>query len=196
MNRVWRDLPIVERVHYGAVRARAWSRRATRPGLAVRAAVLVSGLGAAVVALPPPVRVGPLLLVAMLFAALSAAVPGGIWVAVLELGAVTAFVLGLAGGQHPAGLPEVTALAALLYLHHSASALGAMLRTDAVVPPAVLRRWAARTGAVLAGSAAAGLLVLAVAASAAPRWSGTAFVGLGVLGALAVAGTLTWLWRR
>lgn len=192
----WREYPVVERVHYGALRARAWSRRATRSALMVRAAILLSGLGAMVLALPPAARPGPAVLMAALLAYLAAAAPGGIWVPVLELGAVVAFVGGLALDAHPAPLPEVGVLAALLYLHHSFAALGAVLRTDAVVPAVVLRRWAGRAGVVLAASAGTGLCVLALGQQAVPAWSGTTFVALGVLGALGSAATLAWLGRR
>jgi hypothetical protein len=192
----WRDYPVVERAHYGAVRARAWSRRATRSAMAVRAGVFVSGLGALLLALPPPARPGPAVLAAALLAYLAAAWPSGLWVPMLELGAVTAFLGGLAVGAHPARLPEVALLATLLYLHHSAAALGAVLRTDAVVPAAVLRRWVGRAAVVLAASAGTGLCVVAFALAAPPDWSATVFVGLGALAAVGVTAALALPGRR
>lgn len=196
----WRRYPVVERAGYHLSRARAWARRATAGGLAVRVAVWLTGLGAVLLALPAGQWVGPALPVAVLLALLPAAWPGSGWVAGLELVvvgivAVTA-ATGDAGGQ---SLPWLLLIAALLYGHHTAAALGAQLRTDAVIPLAVLSHWAARAGVVLAASAAVGLGI-AVLAGWAPAGTGTGvdtgYVALGAAAAVAVALAVGWLVHR
>lgn len=186
--------PLVERVGYHLARARAWARRATALGVGIRGAIWATGCGALVLALPPSLWTGPVLLVAAAVAVAPAAAPGGGWVSLVELAAVAAVAVA-AANDAPPPLAVILVLAALLYLHHTAAALGAQLRTDTVVRPAVLRHWAVRAGVVVAGSAALSLGVV-TAAEQPPRWSVTASIGIGVAAAVAVAAALIWLVNR
>jgi len=110
------------------------------------------------------------------------------WVALLELAAVAAVAAAVAG-EATVPLPALVALGTLLYLHHTAAALGAQLRTDAVVPAAVSRHWAGRAGLVVAVSAPVTLAIAAFTGSA-PDWPATGYLALGVLAALAVTAAL------
>lgn len=189
----WGDSPLAERIRYHATRVRAWARRATAPGLAVRGTVWFTGVAALLVAAPPAVNPGGMLLLALVLATLAAARPGGFWVGALGVGVVVA--VAMAVGQQAASLLEVALVAALLYVHHTMAALAAQVRTDTLLPVAVLRRWMARTGLVLATSAVVGGGIAALPA-AQPTWSASAFIGVGALAAVAVAAALAYLLLR
>ena len=191
----WRHYPPVERAGYHLARARAWARRATVPGLSVRGVVWLSGLAALLAALPGGQWLGPVLPVAAAFAVLPAAAPGSSWVAVLELIAISTVAVRAASSAADPSLPVVLLTAALLYGHHTAAALAAQLRTDAVAPVAVLRHWALRAGLVAAGSVLVGLVVAAVAGSA-EAGPDTGYLAVGVAAAVAVAALAGWLLRR
>lgn len=190
--------PLVERVGYHAERLRAWARRATPTALLVRGAVWASGTAALVLAAPSTVHPVATVVVAVTVAGAAAAWPGSGVVAGLEIGAVALAALsaGQRGGLPPA---EVWLLAALLYAHHTAAALAAHLRTDTLVPPALLGHWLRRTAVVLAVSTVVGAVV-ALAPVAAPTWPATWPVTwallLGLTAALAVVATLVHLPRR
>jgi hypothetical protein len=174
--------PLVERILHHRDRVRAWARRATALGLAVRGMVWLAGAAGLVLATPwrPAITVP----IACLLALPAAAAPNGwfVWlVDLLAIGAVAAV------DAYP--LWRLAPLAALLYLHHTAAALAAQVRTDAAVPAAVLGRWMGRAGIVLAASAAVGLGV-AVLADAGPAWSATGYLGLGVAAAVVVTAVL------
>jgi hypothetical protein len=180
--------PLVERIAYHLARARAWARRATAVGLAVRGAIYLSGAAALGLALAPVAGPASALPVAVVAALPPAAAPrtGGVWL--LELAAVAATTVAVAGDA-TVPLPALIALGALLYLHHTAAALGAQLRTDAVVPAAVFRHWAGRAALVVVVSVPV-ILAIAALTGAAPDWPATGYLALGVLAALAVAAAL------
>jgi hypothetical protein len=182
-----RGHPLVERIAYHLARVRAWARRVTVAGLAVRGVIWLSGAGALLLALPPASRLGPALPAVAVAALLPAAVPRTRWVSLLEL-AAAGLVAVTAGGQ-PVSVPALVLLGSLLYLHHTAAALGAQLRTDSVVPAVVFRHWGGRCAVVLAASAGLSL-ALATTTGRAPEWSATGYLAIGVLAALAVAVTL------
>jgi hypothetical protein len=190
----WREYPPVERATYHLARARAWARRVTAMGLGVRVVIWLTGLGTLLLAIPAPVRLGPALLVAAGLALLPAAAPGGGWVALLELAAIGAVAVA-AGVADPPALPVLLPLAALLYGHHTAAALGAQLRTDAVIPVSVPGYWALRAGAVLLASVAVGLGVVGLAGRAAAG-PATGYLAVGVAAAVAVALAVAWLVDR
>jgi hypothetical protein len=175
-----RHSPLVERAIYHLARARAWARRATRLGLAVRGTVWLTGTAALLLAAPPSMRTVALLPVAVLVALPAAAGPGSGWVTLVELIAI----VGVAAA--PDSVWRILSLAAVLYLHHTAAALGAALRTDAVIPRPVLRRWAERAGVVLAVSLPVGLGI-AVLAGQAPAGPATGYLALGLAAAVALA---------
>jgi hypothetical protein len=190
----WREHPLVDRVHYQVERVRAWARRATAAALAVRVAVWLAGTGALVLAAPPGLRLAGVAVLAAAVAGVAAGWPGSGWVGAVEIAAVLLFAVTVAIGP-AVSLPRVMSLAALLYLHHTAAALAACLRTDAVVPAAVLRRWAGRAGLVLAVSAP---LALGVATPPAryPAWPASVSVVLAVTSAVGVVAGLAYLWHR
>lgn len=185
-GRDWRRFPLVERVGYHLARARAWGRRATAAGLAVRGVIWLTGAGGLVLALPGSLR-GPALPLAAFLALLPAFAPASGWVALLELAAIGTVAVSVVDGSRP--VPVLLAVAALLYAHHTSAALGAQLRTDTVVPLAVFRHWAARAALVLAGST---LLGLGIVVLAGPERTGsiagdTGYLALGVAAAAVAA---------
>jgi hypothetical protein len=174
--------PLVERILHYRDRVRAWARRATALGLAVRGVVWLTG--AAGLLLASPWRPDITLPIACLLALPAAAAPSGWFVWLVELLAIGAVA---ANPEYP--LWTLVPLAGLLYLHHTAAALAAQLRTDTAIPAAVLRRWAGRAGIVLGGSVPVGLGIAALA-EAAPAWSATGYLGLGVAAAVVATAVL------
>ncbi|HEY8472047.1 MAG TPA: hypothetical protein VIL37_05360 [Natronosporangium sp.] len=176
--------PLVERIGYHAARVRAWARRATIAGLSVRAVVWLAGALALTLAgwwLGP----GAVVPVAAVLALLPAGFPRGRAVSLVAVLVIAAFAA-------DPRLWSAIVIGGLLYVHHTGAALAAQVRTDAVIPPAVLRFWAGRAGLVLAVST---LLSLAIAALAteAPAGSATAFLALGGAAAAAITAYLGWL---
>jgi hypothetical protein len=186
--------PLLERLGYHAEQVRAWGSRSQRVSLVMRGIVWVTGAAALVTAAPDAVLPLAALVVAAALAGAAAAWPGTGWVSGLELGAVGLLAMSV-GQQGGIGLPAVGALAILLYLHHSAAALAAHLRTDTLVPVAVLWHWARRAGAVLGGSAVVWVGV-ALVPQAAPAWPPTVPMVLGALAVLAVTAVLLYQVRR
>jgi hypothetical protein len=180
-----RHSPLVERIGYHLARARAWARRVTAPGLSVRLVIWLAGAAALTLASPSPVRLAAAAPVAAVLALLPAGWPHTRWVSGVELAAIGLFA------SDPDRLPlwTVLVLGGLLYLHHTAAALGAQLRTDTVIPAAVLRHWGRRAGLVLAASAALSLAIVAVAWQA-PAGAATAYLALGAAAAVAVTAGL------
>lgn len=179
--------PLLERVVYRAQQVRAWARRAMPGAMAVRWIVWLTGTAALVIAAGDATL--PLVTVVMagLVASGPAAWPGSGWVSGLAVGTVV--LLAISIGQQSVGLPAVGAVAALLYVHHSAAALAAHLRTDTLVPAEVLRHWVKRTAVVLAGSVVVGIGV-AMVADVALALPATGQVLLGGAAALAVVAAL------
>jgi len=191
----WRQYPPVERVGYHLARVRAWGRRATVPGLSVRAAVWLAGLAGLLLAMPWSGWLGPVLPVAAGLALLPAVAPGGGWVAAVQLLAIGTVAVRVATPATDPPLPVLLLLGAVLYAHHTAAALAAQLRTDAVVPAAVLRHWAGRAGLVVAGSALLGLAIAVLAGSARPG-PDTGYLAAGAAAAVGVVAVATWLRHR
>lgn len=92
-------------------------------------------------------------------------------------------------------LARVLVLAAALYVAHAAAALAAVLPHDTAVAPAVLGRWALRTGIVVVVSLALGVAGLFVAVWLPSRPSLVAPV-LGSLLAIGLVALIAWLVRR
>jgi hypothetical protein len=191
----WRHYPPVERAGYHLARARAWGRRATLPGLSLRAALWLLGLTGLLLAMPWSSWLGPVLPVAAGLALLPAVAPGGGWVTAVQLLAIGTVAVRVATPASDPPLPVLLLLGAVLYAHHTAAALADQLRTDAVVPPAVLRHWAGRAGLVVAGSALLGLAIAVLAGSARPGRD-TGYLAAGVAAAVGVAAVATWLRHR
>jgi hypothetical protein len=180
--------PLLERVAYQVQRVRAWARRVIPTALLLRVVVWATGTAALIIAAPDAVVPAVSAVVAAGVAIGPAARPGGWWVSGLELSTVVLLVMSI-GQQSGIGLPAVGAVAALLYLHHTAAAAAAPLRTDVLVPVAVVWHWARRSAVVLAASVAVGFGV-ALLPDAAPVWPGTVPVLLGGVAVLVAAAVL------
>jgi hypothetical protein len=191
----WRRYPPVERAGYHLARARAWVRRATVPGLSLRAALWLSGLSGLLLAMPWSSWLGPVLPVAAGLALLPAVAPGSGWVTAVQLLAIGTVAVRVATPATDPPLPVLLLLGAVLYAHHTAAALAAQLRTDTVVPAAVLRHWAGRAGLVVAGSALLGLAIAVLAGSARPG-PDTGYLAAGAAAAVGVVAVATWLRYR
>lgn len=186
--------PLLERIGYHAQRVRAWARRARPAALLLRGAVWAPGVAALVVAAPETVPVAAAVVVAVAVAGAAAAWPGTGWVSGLELGAAGLVALSVGQGGGSGGIARAAVVAGLLYLHHTAAATAAHLRTDALVPATVWREWVSRAGAVLGASALVGTGVVLLP-EAVPAWPATWLVVLGGLSACAVAAILVHLAR-
>lgn len=188
----WRDSPLGERVRFQAARLTAWTRRIQPTALGVRLVVFVSGCGGLLLA-PLPVRTEVLVIPLVLLAALAAGSPGSGWATAVEITCVLGVGFEAWLGAE-VSLWTVAGVAVLLYVHHTAAALGAQLRTDALVPRTVLVRWSGRTGAVLLGSAGLGLGAATLPA-AASGWPAVGLTAVAVVSALVAVGTLAYLAR-
>ncbi len=179
----WQSQPLVERLIYYYQRTRAWARRATVAGLAVRIVLWWTGVGVVLVAFPHPVAV----LIGAVPALVAAGRPGSHWGTLLLAVAIGATAVRLASGLPDPSVMSLVLLAGVIYLHHSISALAAQLRTDTVIPPRVLWWWAGRIGVVWLVSAVVAFLASGLST---PRWSATGWV---LAGTGAAVGTVVLL---
>lgn len=170
-----------ERLALARARLRAWRRRVTGTGLALRATILVAGL-AAVLTANHSAPYGPALAVAL--SVMAMARPHGAWVWAVQLAAVLGWVLGTLKTDAPS-LVLAFGIGAALHVHHATAALAAVTRADAAVDPAVLRGWAGRQAVVLAGAGVAAVVTAILAGRPMPV-SPEALAVLAGLGALAV----------
>jgi hypothetical protein len=176
-------------------RARAVASRATPAPLIVRCVVAVCGVLAVAVAYPRQVLGTQYAVALFVLAVLPAFLPRGRAATTVALAVVAGWVLDTTYFDQPVVLWRVLALATLLYLSHTLTALAAALPTDAVVRPAVVAHWLARAAAVVLVSAVLTVVVLALTAELA----GAPFIAATVVGlaaAVAVAVLLSRLLRR
>jgi|SRR5690606_28961320 len=145
-----------------ARRLASMAARATAVPLLVRALVGLAAVAATVLAWPADLLLGPPGLLLLGIAALPALAPRTPLVSAVVLLAVAGWLVATAAYDEPVTLWRLVALASALYLLHSTAALAAHLPYDAIVAPAVPLRWLARTGAVLAATAAVGVFALAL----------------------------------
>jgi hypothetical protein len=169
--------------------------RATLAPLLVRVAVFACLAAAVAAAFPADVlltRFGaPLLLVALV----PAVAPRGAWPTVAIAAVVIGWVVVTSESGERIALWRLVALAGLLYLTHSLSALAAVLPSDAIVAPEVLARWVSRAAAVVLAGAVLGVLLVSVAGiGGGDTMLAAAVAGLAV--AVAAAALLGWLVRR
>lgn len=139
------------------------ARRITPGPLLVRGMILVAGALALGMALPAELFVPAAMLGAALAALVPALAPGSWAVTGFELVAVGMWIARTGYAGSTVGWLPVVGFAAALYVHHAAAALAAAVPLDAVVLPAVLVRWFARTGLVLAAAGVLAAALLAVA---------------------------------
>ncbi|MEQ7126690.1 hypothetical protein ABN034_19425 [Actinopolymorpha sp. B11F2] len=173
------------------------TRRVTLGGLALRLLGWVAGAGALLLAMPGRAyTLAPALVVvvAVVVPLVTVVLPGRWPVLALELLAVGGWVAGTATSEARVAFLPVLALAAALYVHHSASGFAAAVPLNVRFLPGVVRRWLVRTGAVLGVTA----LIAAVAVPLGARVEDASTVvvpALGVLLAIVVAGLLAYAVR-
>lgn len=189
-------------------------RRITPAAILLRTVVWAAGVVALILATPMevlgPRATVPVLVVVGCLALVPALVPGSWLVLAVELAAVAGWLVrtSLPGSEVTwssvgytarSGLPvawlAVVALASALYVHHTASALGAAVPLDVRPLPGAVARWLTRTGAVLGATAVVAALAL-VLQSPIGKVTEVAVPVLGVLAAVVVAGALAYLLRR
>ena len=166
-----------------AGRLRTAARRATAVPVMVRCGIWLAGLLAMVVAWPAELLAGRFLIlfvVVALWPALSPAGRGGTGAAMV---AIVGWLLDTAGFDGEIALWRVLALAGLLYLAHTLTALAAVLPFDAVVNLDVPGLWLGRAALVFLISAV--LIVLALGLTA--DLGGSAFQVATLIG---LAGTI------
>jgi hypothetical protein len=158
--------------------------------ITVRGIILGTGVGALTLASGGHVLGAGVIALLVLPAAVGAAVqPGGPSAALVMTGAAAAWVIHAGLDAPNLGLAAVEA--ALLYLHHLAAAMIADLGPRASLTPAVLRRWTAHAGTVLALTAAVTAILAAIGHPAAS----TPLELLGVAAGAALAAALVALSR-
>lgn len=149
-----------------ASRVRRWRTMAARatPGpLLVRGTVWVAGALAMVLAYPIPLLLDRYGLVLLALTALPALAPRSLFVTPVTLVAVIGWVASTTGYGAAPSLLLLLGLATCLYVVHTGAALAAQVPYDAIVDPAVLVRWFARTGLVLGATAALAVYLLVLA---------------------------------
>ena len=134
-------------------RARRALSRFTMIPFLVRLGIAMAGLLAMSVAWPPALLAGQFFLPIALVAVYPAVVPRGRGATVTALVAVAGWLVDTTGYEARVALWRVLALATLLYLGHSLTALAAVLPYDAVVHLDVVGAWLARASAVVLVSA-------------------------------------------
>jgi hypothetical protein len=144
-------------------RARVMSRRATVVPFLIRLGVALAGLLAIFVSWPQLVLASQFVVPLVLVAIYPAVVPRGRGGTVAALVVVAGWLVDTAGYDHRPALWRVLAIATLLYVGHSLTALAAVLPYDAVVNADVVGNWLARTLAVVLVSAVLTVIALALA---------------------------------
>ena len=131
---------------------RALSRFTLIPFL-IRLGIAVTGILAMSVSWPPSLLASQFFLPIAIVAVYPAFVPRGRGATVAALVAVAGWLVDTAGFDARVALWRVLAIATLLYLGHSLTALAAVLPYDAVVNVDVVGNWLARAFAVVIVSA-------------------------------------------
>lgn len=176
-------------------RAQTVLRRATTAPFLVRCAIGVSLLLAMAVAWPIGLLASQLFVVFATIAVYPAVMPRGRGYTFAVLVIVSGWLLNTVGYGERVALWRVLALAALLYLGHSLTALAAVLPYDAVVNLDVIGVWTARALAVILASSVLTVVALSLTADLA----GDAFLIatlVGLAGAVGATMLLSRLLRR
>lgn len=177
-------------------------RRVTYGALGLRIAVIVTGLAAFMLAVPPDIRTAPVPFVGMAILALGTAIAPGSWLsALLELSAVGAWLGWTFGGDGEVTWSRLTLLALLLYGHHVLCVWASAVPMDTVLEARVLRTALVRYAVVGAVTAALGALALQLAGqldlgATSELAVSVAIPVLGVLAVLVLTATLAFLLRR
>ncbi|MFI6075830.1 hypothetical protein ACIA5C_30190 [Actinoplanes sp. NPDC051343] len=134
-------------------RARRALSRFTMIPFLIRLGIAVAGILAMSVSWPPSLLASQFFLPIAIVAVYPAFVPRGRGATVAALVAVAGWLVDTAGFDARVALWRVLAIATLLYLGHSLTALAAVLPYDAVVNVDVVGNWLARAFAVVIVSA-------------------------------------------
>lgn len=118
----------------------------------LRLLIFGTGLAAVAVALPAGMSAHSRLLTAGLLALLPALGPGSWTVTAMELVAVVGWVVHPFTANAPLTWVLLAALAAALYVHHSAAALAATMPMDTALATVVPLAWLRRTAVAVAGT--------------------------------------------
>lgn len=170
---------VTERVR--AVR-RVFTRMTAGP-LLVRAAVLFAGAAALVTAFPTELVFGPGVGIMVLLAALPAVWARGRFGTVLALVAVLGWLMSTTLYGDPVTPWRLIALASLMYLAHTLTALAAVLPYDAIVSPEAIGGWLGRALAAVTGAGVVSMGVFVITG----RASGRSFLAASLAGlALAI----------
>jgi hypothetical protein len=170
-------------------------RRAAPGPILVRAGVFVAGLLAELIAWPADVVLGRLVLVLLGIAVLPVFAPRSRLVTGVIFATVFGWLAATSAYGEPIGYWRPVALAALLYLLHTLTALAAVLPYDAVVSPGVLAGWLRRAGVVVLLTAAVAMLTLLIPQYVGgQRYLAASLVGLALM--MLLAGYLAALVRR
>ncbi|MGA3561639.1 hypothetical protein [Melissospora conviva] len=171
-------------------------RRLTLVPLLLRTALFVLAFTAFLLVFPGWALAGGYGLLLVAVALLPALTPRRGWTATLVvLTVVGGWILATSWYDERVVLWRLLTLAVLLYLHHSLTALAAVLPHDAVVPPEVVLRWLLRSLGVALAGAVAGILLLFLANLGGERTYFAAAL-LGLATAVGVAALLARLHRR
>ncbi len=166
-------------------------RRTTPAFFLLRGGVFAVGLAALLVAAPTPLVfsgwVGALAAAALIAAAL----PRTAAVTLVLLLAVLAWLAATTVYGEPVAYLRLVVLAALLYTTHVLAAISAVIPNDAVVAPTALLGWLPRTGLLVLGTAAVGLL----AALLPHLFGGTRYLIASLVGFALMAGLAYYLAR-
>jgi hypothetical protein len=166
--------------------------RITAATIVVRAVVFAMAAAMLWSAAPQAVASPNLVPLIVVVALLPAVFPDSRAVTAVMLLGVACWMLDTLAFGEEVSIAGTFVTACALYLLHTSAALAAMLPYDAIVDTAVLLRWAARAGLVLAGAAGVTAIVVTLAQKLTPTTSMWAMLaGFGV-----VAGTVWMLARR
>lgn len=174
-------------------RARSMAARATAVPLLVRLCAWLAAAVAIWLAWPIGTPFGALVLLGV--AALPAVAPRTGAVDTVAAVSVGSWLVSTTAYPERLSLWRLVALAAALYLLHSAVALAAQLPYDAIVSPGLLPRWAARAGLVVAATAVVAVYAFVLVDLLAGRAFVAATLG-GLVAAVGLAAVLARLVRR
>ncbi|MFI6231857.1 hypothetical protein ACIBCR_31635 [Micromonospora echinospora] len=188
-------MTVVRRVAERVSGAREAARRATLLPFLVRVGVFLTVLVGFTVAFPVDIWFGDALPALLVTALLPALGPHRFWPTFAALVTVAGWLHGTFDQGERIALWRLLLLAVLLYLGHNLCALAALLPYDAVVDPALVVRWLARSAGVLLAAGVVGVLLLTVAGVGGDRGMLPVTIG-GLSVAVVVAALLGWLLRR